>query len=136
MLVIFPKAHGDHSPRFTDHLSRVEGTTVRKLVLLTPVTCFKHPPLVPGILVLPSEPCLSIPPEKEKASGKKHPRKTGSGQRGSWGCGEGIHRGGQRVSGVGMESSCSWRSPLPFWTGAELFNPNIYGLHSFKQLFG
>lgn len=44
MLVIFPKAHGDHSPRFTDHLSRVEGTTVRKLVLLTPVTCFKHPP--------------------------------------------------------------------------------------------
>lgn len=38
-----PKAQGDHSPRFTDHLSRVEGTTVRKLVLLTPVTCFKHP---------------------------------------------------------------------------------------------
>lgn len=74
MLVIFPKAHGDRSPRFTDHLSRVEGTTVRKLVLLTPVTCFKHPPLLPGILVLPSEPCLSIPPEKEKASGKKTPQ--------------------------------------------------------------
>lgn len=125
MLVVFPKAQGDHSPRFTDHLSRVEGTTVRKLVLLTQ-SLASSTPLRPGTLVLPSNPCLSIPPKKEKSSGKKHPRKTGSGQRGSWGCGEGIHRGGQRVSGVGMESSSSWRNSLPFWTGAELFNPNMW----------
>ena len=135
MLVVFPKAHGDHSPRFTDHLSRVEGTTVRKLVLLTPVTCFKHPCCYQRYWLCPQS---LVPPflqRKRRLLEKNTPGRQALAKEGA---------GGVEKASTGEDRGSlewGWRAPLPggapSLSGQELSSSTqIYGLHSFKQLFG
>ena len=135
MLVVFPKTHGDHSLRFTDHLSRVEGTTIRKLVLVTRVTCFKHPLCHLGHWFCPQILVFSFLLRKRRLLEKNTPGRQALAKEGAGGV--------EKASTVEDRASLEWGwgallpRGAPSLSGQELnSSTQVCGLHSFKQLFG